>query len=268
MSDKGWDWSQGAEPTSSVLTANPNTQLIEVSEPALVGTPASQLLALEPVEVLRALAMIRAHWPGCRYYRQQREMIRGVVEARETYVVAGNQLGKDYTAGAISLTFFLYPWLFFPERYFWDLERTRGTRPEHEVHTRRVVTTSVKEKHLNVLWGEIGRYVASSQFPLLAKHGGPLIVNAQEIRLKEEKDAAGSNLLNYLVGLVSQKGEGMAGHHAAYTLCVIDEASGAENMVYEYAQGWAKKFLIFGNPNPCDASHFFYRGVEAGDLRG
>jgi hypothetical protein len=98
--------------------------------------------------------------------------------------------------------------------------------------------------------------------PLLESKGGALIVNSQEIRLVEERGA--SNPINYLVGTVSQKGEGMAGHHAAYTLCIMDEASGLDDQVHVYAQGWMKKMLAFGNANPCN--NFFRRAVREGDV--
>jgi hypothetical protein len=97
---------------------------------------------------------------------------------------------------------------------------------------------------------------------MLETRGGPLAVNSLEIRFKEERDV--KKPYNYLVGCVSEKGEGLAGHHAAYNLCVIDEASGVDDAVYEFAQGWAKKFFIFGNPNRCN--NFFRKMVEGGDI--
>jgi hypothetical protein len=135
-------------------------------------------------------------------------------------------------------------------------------QPQHLVHTRRVVTTSVRQKHLDVLWGEIGKFLSLSRSPLLEARGGPLVVNSKEIRLKEERES--KNPFNYLVGCVSESGEGMSGHHSAYNLCVIDEASGVHDNVYQYAQGWAKKFF-FGNPNPCN--NFFRDMIRGGDLR-
>lgn len=64
--------------------------------------------------------------------------------------------------------------------------------------------------------------------------------------------------------MVSEKGEGMSGHHAAHTLIIIDEASGVDDTVYSHCDAWAQRKLIIGNPNPCN--NFFYRGVNAGDL--
>jgi hypothetical protein len=98
--------------------------------------------------------------------------------------------------------------------------------------------------------------------PLIAREGGPLIVNHHEIRLKEEESA--KNPTNYLLGCVSAKGEGLSGHHAAYTLAIIDEASGVDNIVKDMIEAWAAKVLIFGNPNPCE--NFFRQMCREGDI--
>lgn len=198
----------------------------------------SKLLQLDP------LAMKNLLWPDVIFYDKQVETIYSVEENVETYVTAGNQLGKDYVAGFICLCMFL--------------------RAIKEGKTCRIVTTSVAEHHLTVLWGEIGRYVATSKFPLLAKDKGPVTMNYLEIRRSDEMDA--KNPLNYLRGRVSAKGEGLAGHHGEVTLFVADEASGVDDTAYKMAQGWAKRLLIFGNPNPCAPTQFFRKGVEAGNL--
>lgn len=209
------------------------------------------------------LKLAADYWPRAGFYDKQTEIILSVRDNLETVVVAGNKLGKDYVAGFVALSFFLCPQAYFSPDYVRQVESRRApSQPEWMVHTRRVVSTSVKDEHLDVLWGEIGRYVASSDKPLLHTQGGPLVVNYHEIRLADEMLA--KNPLNYLKGQVSKKGEGMAGHHAAYTLFIGDEASGLEDMVKEQADGWAKKFLIFGNPNACE--NFFKRGVKAGDV--
>ena len=174
---------------------------------------------------------------GLQFYDKQIEIIRSVWQDAKTYVPAGNKLGKDFIAGFIALAFFL------------------THRPV------KIITTSVKDEHLDVLWGEIDRFIRTCRYPMLAKDGGPLVYLHQEIRRVvngvEEMDS-------YLKGQVSKKGEGMAGHHAAHTLIIMDEASGVDEVVYEMAQGWAAHMLIIGNPNPC--INFFKRGVFAGDL--
>jgi hypothetical protein len=191
---------------------------------------------------LPPLALAELLWPEVRFYREQRDIIRSVEENDETYVVAGNQLGKDFVTGFICVTKFL--------------------RCLALGRTCRIVTTSVAEHHLTVLWGEIGRFVTTAKYPLLAKHGGPLVMNYMELRRANE--ASAKNPLNYCVGRVSAKGEGLAGHHAEETLFIADEASGIDDLCYSMAQGWAKRMLFIGNPNECQ--NFFRKGVKAGDL--
>lgn len=177
-------------------------------------------------------------WPEVKFYPKQVEVIYSVEHNDETFVPAGNMLGKDYVAGFIALSCFL----------------------RHPVA--RIITTSVKDDHLRVLWGEIGRFVQSSRHPLTIDKGGPLIFNHRDIR----KMIRGQECkISYLRGMVSEKGEGMAGHHAPYTLVIGDEASGLDNLVYTQADTWAKKKLMIGNPN-MGCQNFFYDGVEAGDL--
>lgn len=183
------------------------------------------------------LGFAAAYWPQVRFYDRQQEIIESVRDNDETVVVAAHQLGKDYTAGFICLWAFL-------------------CHPES-----RVVTTSVKADHMRVLWGELGRFLQTAKIPLTVDEGGPLIVNHWDIR----KFVGGKECkISYLRGMVSEKGEGLAGHHAAYTLLVVDEASGIDDLVYDRADTWAKRRLIFGNPYHCE--NYFRRAVKAGDL--
>lgn len=179
----------------------------------------------------------KLYWPNVRFYDKQWEIIHSVEQNDVTVVPAGNKLGKDFVTGFICLAAFLA----------WD-----------EV---RIITTSVKDDHLRVLWGEIGRFVDTAEFPLRVEEGGPLIVNHREIRKVRngQKDT-----ISYLLGMVSKKGEGMAGHHAKHTLLVGDEASGLDDHVMEFAEGWMKKGLLIGNPHPCN--NFFRRLVDKGDV--
>lgn len=208
---------------------------------------------------------IRHYWPRINLQMpKQREMIRSVQENVETFVYAGNQLGKDFTAGVICTMFFLEPWLFFPPERFRAVDRTWVPgQPAWAVHTRRVVTTSVDGDQLRNLWGEIGRLVLSASVPLLASRGGPLNLNQRDVSLAAER-TEGKEPLNYMIGRVTGTGEGISGAHAAYTMLVVDEASGAQDEVYKFGQGWAKRFLIFGNPNRCH--NFFYHACKNGDI--
>ncbi len=201
------------------------------------------------------------YWPHAEFYDKQRDIIYSIRDNDETYVVAGNQLGKDYVTGFIALSFFMAPQMYFPASYVRQIEAQRNPGNTFP-HTRRVITTSIKDDHLRVLWGEIGRFVQGAREPLVNAKGCPLIVNYHEIRLAHERES--KNPHNYLLGCVSEKGEGLSGHHAAYTLMIGDEASGIDDAAYEYSQGWAKKYLWIGNPNSTE--NFYRKGVEAGDL--
>jgi hypothetical protein len=189
----------------------------------------------------------RTLWPQVRFYDKQRQIIYSVRDNDETYVYAAHQMGKDFVAGFIVLWYFL-------------------TNP-----VVRVVTTSVKDDHLRVLWGEIGRYIdtVNPDYPLKREHGGPLIITHREIRkMVPNADGKGCHVckISYVRGMVSLKGEGMAGHHAPKALLIIDEASGIDDQVPQRASSWAKKSFIFGNPYG-DTSTWFARACLGGDIQ-
>lgn len=194
--------------------------------------------------VVDPLQWARVFW-DVEFYDKQREIIYSVRDNDETYVPAGNMLGKDFVAAFIALWFFL-------------------TRQPC-----RVVTTSVDHTQLEgVLWGEIRRFIQTARIPLSQTQGGPLIVNHLHLRKTYQGKICGTS---YLIGRVAAKGEGLLGHHVAdvgdgipRTLFIADEASGVDDMSYERADTWARRKLIIGNPYPCQ--NFFYRGVKAGDL--
>lgn len=181
----------------------------------------------------------RICWPNVRFYDKQKDVIFSVMENSETIVPAGNMLGKDFVAAFITLWFFV-------------------TR-----HPVRIITTSVKDDHLRVLWGEINRFIQTAIVPLDSLRGGPLEVKHHDIRKLVNGERCG---ISYIRGCVSMRGEGMAGHHAKYTLLVMDEASGIDNATYTQGDTWAKRKLIFGNPNPCN--NFFFDAVRGGDVKG
>jgi len=198
---------------------------------------------MDPTTAIDPLKLGRILWPDVRFYKQQEEIINSALWNYETYVPAGNMLGKDFVAGFIAVTFFLI----FPES---NLNHTR------------VITTSVKDDHLRVLWGEIGRFIQTAQSPLEIKKGGLLQVNHRDIRRVAYHQQCP---VCYIRGMVSERGEGLAGHHATNTIAVIDEASGVDDMVYTQIATWADRILVLGNPNPC--TNFFFHAVKAGDLR-
>jgi hypothetical protein len=177
-------------------------------------------------------------WPDAVMSREQEAIVRSVQHNDETYVPAGNMTGKDWIAGFLAL------W------YFWA---------HHPV---RMITTSVKDEHLDVLWGEIDRFLQSSTFPLLKERGGALVYKHRDIRkvIDNELDKH-----SYLKGEVAKVGEARAGHHAPHTLLIGDEASGLEDAVYAQGATWAKRMLFIGNPHECQ--NFFRRGIKAGDVK-
>jgi hypothetical protein len=194
----------------------------------------------DPIKLSRLL------WPKVRFPNYQRGIIYSLRDNDETYVVAANQVGKDFVAAFVTICEFLC----------------------HRVA--RIVTTSVRDDHLRVLWGEMGRFISDADIPLTADKGGPLLVTHREIRkvYTQGPKKGQTDPISYIRGMTCDRPEGLAGHHAPYTLAVIDEASGVDNSVYDQMRTWAKRMLIFGNPNPCvqGIAHFFYRAVEEGDI--
>ncbi len=214
------------------------------------------------------VAFTHVFWPEVRLYKEERDIMYSVRDNFETVVVAGNMLGKDFTAALTVLWFFL-------------------TRTPC-----RIVTTSVDGTQLeSVLWGEITRFIQTSHIPLDAREGGPLLVNHLRLRkvVKIERGMHGRNHalksvyhtdgLSYCIGRVAKKGEGMLGHHAEadlnsarqgipHTLLVVDEASGVEDISYTRGLTWAKRVLVIGNPYPPSLGcTFFNKAVEGGDIK-
>lgn len=185
---------------------------------------------IDPIELGKFL------WPKVNLYKDQKEIVYSVWNDKETYVPAGHQLGKDFVAGFIVITYFLTHW------------------------PCRIITTSVKDDHLRVLWGEIKRFLQTMERE--PSDDSRLIINYREIRrfMNGAEDP-----ISYIHGTVSERAEGLAGHHAAYTLLVIDEASGVVDDAYKAGDTWAKRKLIIGNPYPC--TNFFYRGVKEGEIK-
>lgn len=179
-------------------------------------------------------------WPQITFYDDQIKIIESVRDNLETYVPAGNMLGKDFISGFIALWFFC------------------SRSPA------RVVTSSVDHSQLKgVLWGEIRRFVDTSQYPLGLQINDLLIRQLRPDGTLEPRSE--------LIGRVAQKGEGMLGrhiergpNHQPRTLAIIDEASGFEDVHYTSITTWAHRILIIGNPFPCE--NFFKKGVKGGDI--
>ena len=174
----------------------------------------------------------------------------------KTNVVSANKMGKDYTGGLICVGAFLNPAAFLLA----DGEPAPPLR-SRDMPNVKIITTSVKDEHLDNLWGEMDRLLATAKYPLTADKGGPLNYLHREIRRVTRN---GEQFDSFVKSQVSAKGEGLAGHHADYTLLVGDEASALDDKVLEFSQGWAKRFMFIGNPHQC--TNFYFRDSEAGNL--
>lgn len=196
------------------------------------------------------LRFVRWLWPDVVLYDQQAEILLSLRDTHETIVVAGNMLGKDFTAGLAVLWFFL----------------TRSPC--------RVVTTSADHSQLEaVLWGEMRRFISSARYPLDSRRGGPILVNHLNLRRIFTSGPKKGQMCprSYVMGRTAAKGEGMLGHHIEETgdgiprtLFVADEASGVDDLSWERASTWARRMLAIGNPFPCE--NFFKRAIKGGDV--
>jgi hypothetical protein len=187
-------------------------------------------------------------WPDYHFYDRQWDIVYSVVEDDETIVVAGNELGKDFIAGFLAVYFFL----------------TRGVDPRTKIpYPCRIVTTSAKDDHLRVLWGEINRFIMEAKYPLDAKKGGPLIINHQDIhRVYQSGPLKGQKCpKSYLKGMVASAETiaALQGHHVAdvgdgvpRTLCIGDEASSIPHAYKTMFNTWAKRKLFIGNAWECN----------------
>jgi hypothetical protein len=188
----------------------------------------------------------KACWPHVTFYKQQIDIIESVLNNTETYVKAGNMLGKDFVTAFIVIYAFL------------------------SRNPCRIVTTSVDSAQLEgVLWGEIRNFIQTSRIPLDSEKGGPLICNHMHLRKQINGNEDG---LSYVIGRVAKKGEGLLGHHIAEhgdgiprTFAIGDEASGLDDEVHTRCTTWARRLLFIGNPYPCE--NFFKKMSKEGDLK-
>lgn len=197
----------------------------------------------QPIDPLKFQELM---WPHVRFYKKQVEVIYSHVYDDETVVPAGNMLGKDFVAGFLCVYDIL-------------------TR-----HPFRGVTTSAGDDHLDVLWGEINRFIQTAKYPLDHRDGGPLICQSKNIyKIYNGKRCP----LSYLRGMVAGPDnlDKMAGHHIANrgdgvyrTSWYCDEAASVNDEFYKRVRPWARRIFIFGNPWPCE--NFFKRGVKGGDI--
>lgn len=192
-------------------------------------------LAREPLKFQRLL------WPDVHFFKEQRQIIESVVENDETFVPAGNELGKDFVCAFIILWFFC----------------TR--RPA------RIVTTSVQESQLtDVLWGEIKRFIDTSKIKL------PILHN--HLLMRQIRNDGSIVPQAECRGIVAKAGEGLLGRHWArgpndlpMCMAAFDEASAISDITYLSSDTWTHRKIVIGNCFP--TTNFFYTGVKQGDLR-
>tara|TARA_R110000824_G_scaffold89320_5_gene219062 strand:- start:11457 stop:13013 length:1557 start_codon:yes stop_codon:yes gene_type:complete len=189
--------------------------------------------------VIDPLRLAKLCWPHVSFYKEQREMLYSIRDNRETFVPAGNKLGKDFTTGYAVLWFFL----------------SRSPC--------KILTTSVDSSQLQkVLWGEINTFIQQSKYSL------PLRVIHQEIRRVVNNKIEPNS---YIIGRVAQAEEGMLGHHLPWgpngephTLMAGDEASGIGTGLWDKTRTWRHRALAIGNCYPC--MNFFYSAIKEGDV--
>lgn len=195
---------------------------------------------LKPLDQTDPLWLAEYLWPDVTFYDKQIEIIESAWRDDETYVKAGNMLGKDFVGGFIALAFFLMH------------------------HPCKIVTTSVNQDQLDVLWGEMDRFIRTSRQPLSDDMGGPLRINHMDIRKVVNGTVEEDSYLKGIVATSTKRGEGLSGHHQANTLAIIDEASGVSDVSHKMIRAWAKHILVIGNPHECN--NFFRRGCRDGSL--
>ena len=206
------------------------------------------MISKKPKLTVDPLKLIEQLWPDVRLYDKQVEALYSAFENDETFVPAGNMLGKDFIGGLIIVTFFL-------------------TRTPC-----RIITTSAKDDHLRVLWGEIHKFIQSSKYPLDYKSGGPLIINQRELKRYYHGEEC---KISYVKGMVASADSiaAMQGHHVAKTgdgiprtMAFIDESSSVEDMYYPMFKTWTHSLVSIGNTWECD--NFFKRAIMGDDRTG
>ncbi len=178
-------------------------------------------------------------WPHLTLYDKQVDVLKSVKQDKETFVHAGNKLGKDFIAGICVLWFFC------------------SRDPV------RVIASSSGQHQLeNVLWREIKTRIEDSVIDL----------GIETTHLRVLKNDGHSK--SYVIGIVTNKVENLQGYHLGgrsiqdttpRTLYIADEASGIDDEFHEAAQSWADRMLVIGNP--MNTTNFFYRGCKRGTIK-
>lgn len=135
------------QPSPVIVAPQPTYSSAQPNRSAAPGTKARNR---DPMDLrgIHPLALADKLWPDVEFYDKQEEVIKAVLYSYETFVPAGNMLGKDFVTGFLVLWFFL-------------------TR-----HPCRIVTTSADHSQLEaVLWGGDRSIHPDQQVPAGADEG-------------------------------------------------------------------------------------------------
>jgi len=199
---------------------------------------------MNPLTIADPIKLAKTLWPHLKLSVEQQHIIYSFEDNRETYVAAANMMGKDFIAALCAVLAFLRK------------TPCRG------------VTTSAKDDHLKVLWGEIHNFIETSAFPLEVEKGGPLIVLQQELR-KIDPATGKECPKSYVIGMVAseQTEAALQGHHIGQTgdgiwrtFFIGDESSSLHNRIKKMCSSWANRELYIGNTWPCE--NFFRYAFE------
>lgn len=168
-------------------------------------------------------------------YDRQIEVMRSVVENRETNVPAGHGTGKDFLASI------LVPWFLLTN--------------EDAI----VVTTASTAKQVEtILWGEVRARIATARVKL----GGEIQPVAPMWKIGPKW---------FAIGLTASDASSFAGLHSRRVFLIRDEASGIDGPIWDAGDGLCAgdtdRVLDIGNPI-AGPSHPFARACARADLAG
>jgi len=151
------------------------------------------------------------------FWAAQRRIAQSLVDYRITAAYTGNAVGKDYLVGTI------IPW--------WLYTR------DHSL----VIVTGPSQTVLgSVTWKEVRQAIEGSKFPLPARFSEGVKSSPQTVTL-----ATGWQALGFSTTSV----ERASGQHNRKLLCIVEEASGVEDPIYDAIDSLKYvRLLLIGNP--------------------
>jgi hypothetical protein len=151
------------------------------------------------------------------FWRGQVEIAQSIVDYRITAVYTGNAVGKDYLVGSV------IPW--------WLCTRYQSL----------VIVTGPSQTVLgSVTWKEVRRAIEGSKFPLSARFSQGIKSSPQTVTLGTDWQALGFSTTSV---------ERASGQHNRKLLCIVEEASGVEDAIYDAIDSLKYvRLLLIGNP--------------------